>query len=211
MNKKKTNEDKIIEAMDATDKSVRNLKKFGARYDEYIDQAAMRGDDKRAKQLIKQKIGVYALADQLITLKTNIELGAFTSQAVAELANLPDAITACKGILAESPNFAKLGDGIKKVFNDMKKPTAEIAKLNSILDDVLTPPETGLVSRLDDVREDEATDQFKAEYAAMMDRIKAKVATNPINPPVASPVDDSSSLTGNINFDGIISEENKKK
>lgn len=62
MKKKQTNDEKIIAALDALDKSVRNLQKFGAKYDAYIDEAAIRGDDARAKQLIKQKIRVYALA-----------------------------------------------------------------------------------------------------------------------------------------------------
>ena len=52
MAKKMSNDEKIIAALDALDKSTRNLEKFGAKYDEHIDRAAMRGDDKRAKQLI---------------------------------------------------------------------------------------------------------------------------------------------------------------
>ena len=89
MSKKQTNDEKIIAGMDALDKSVRNLQKFGAKYDTYMDEAAIRGDDARAKQLIKQKIRVYGLVEQLKTLKSNIELGAFTAQAISELGKLP--------------------------------------------------------------------------------------------------------------------------
>lgn len=94
---KKDNDSKIIEALDALDGSVRKLQKFGARYDEHIDRAALRGDDARAKQLIRQKIGVYNLAEQLATLKSNIELGAYTAQVMSDLGALPAAIAACKG------------------------------------------------------------------------------------------------------------------
>lgn len=208
MGKKLSNDEKIIAAFDAIDKSVRNLQKFGAKYDEHIDHAAMRGDDKRAKQLIKQKIGVYALADQLQTLKGNLELGAYTSKVMSDLGTLPAAIAGCKGLLSESPNFAKLGKSIKRIFKDMKKPENEISKLNDILDGVLAPQtENSLTSRLDGTSEAEETDQFKAEYAAMMERIKSKVAPETIAKPVAG----VESATGDIDYAGIVEEENKKK
>ena len=131
--KRMSNDDKIIAALDAIDKSTKDLNKFGARYDEYIDKAALSGDDKRAKQLIKQKIGVYALAGQLDTLKANIELGAYTSKAVADMGKLPAALAGCKGLLSESPNFNKVSKDIKKIFKDMQRPVQELTKLNDIL------------------------------------------------------------------------------
>lgn len=208
MAKKQTNDEKIIAALDALDKSTRDLMKFGARYDEYIDQAAMRGDDKRAKLLIKQKISVYALAEQLKTLKGNIELGAYTAHAVADMAKLPAAIAGCKGLLSESPNFGKLGKDIQKIFEDMQRPVDEISKLNEILDSVIAPQsEPTLVSRLDGVPAEETSEQFQTEYAAMMERVKAKVAPERI----ATPASESATSTGDINFEGIIAEENKKK
>ena len=172
MKKKQTNDEKIIAALDALDKSVRNLQKFGAKYDTYIDEAAIRGDDARAKQLIKQKIRVYALVEQLKTLKSNIELGAYTAHAISELGKLPAAIAGCKGLLAESPDFTKLGKSITAIFKDVSKSEAELAKLN----DILNPePVASISSRLDGVAEDEVSDQFKAEYAAMIERVKCKV------------------------------------
>lgn len=208
MAKKQSNDDKIIAALDAIDRSVRNLQKFGARYDEHIDQAAMRGDDRRAKQLIRQKIGVYALAEQLRTLKGNIELGAYTAQAMSDLSTLPAAIAGCKGLLAESPNFGKLGDSIKRIFKDMQKPVDEITRLNDILDGALAPQsESTLASRLDGTAEEEVSDQFRAEYAAMMERIKSKITPEPIAKPVAG----TESITGDIDYAGIVDEENKKK
>lgn len=205
---KKDNDSKIIEALDALDDSMRKLRKFGAKYDEHIDNAALRGDDARAKQLIRQKIGVYSLADQLSTLKSNIELGAYTAKVMSDLGGLPAAITACKGLLAESPNFKKLGDSIKRIFKDMQKPEAEISKLNDILDDVLSPSHSNtLTSRLDGENTAESSDQFKAEYAAMMERIKGKVATEPI----AKPETSSNDATGDIDYANLIEEENKKK
>lgn len=206
--KRMSNDDKIIAALDAIDKSTKDLNKFGARYDEYIDKAALSGDDKRAKQLIKQKIGVYALAGQLDTLKANIELGAYTSKAVADMGKLPAALAGCKGLLSESPNFNKVSKDIKKIFKDMQRPVQELTKLNDILGDVLSPQEEpSLSSRLDQVDPTENSDKFNAEYTAMMERIKAKVAPTAIS----TPTDSDISITGDINFDGIIAEENKKK
>lgn len=208
MKKKLNNDEKIIAALDALDKSTRKLQAFGARYDEHIDQAALRGDDKRAKQLIKQKVGVYALADQLQTLKGNIELGAYTAQVMSDLGTLPDAIAGCKGLLSESPNFAKLGKSINRIFKDMQKPADEISKLNEILESVLAPqPEISLSSRLDGNSDAEESEQFNAEYAAMMERIKSKVAGETVAKPV-TPVD---GVTGDVDYAGIVDEENKKK
>lgn len=202
MAKKQTNDEKIISALDALDKSVRNLQKFGAKYDAYIDEAAIRGDDARAKQLIKQKIRVYALIEQLKTLKSNIELGAYTAHAISELGKLPAAISGCKGLLAESPDFTKLGKSITAIFKDINKSEEELAKLN----DILNPePVSSISSRLDGVAEDEVSDQFKAEYAAMIERIKGKVAPEAVANPAAA------SSTGDIDYAGIVAEENKKK
>lgn len=204
MKKKQTNDEKIIAALDALDKSVRNLQKFGAKYDTYIDEAAIRGDDARAKQLIKQKIRVYALVEQLKTLKSNIELGAYTAHAISELGKLPAAISGCKGLLAESPDFTKLGKSITAIFKDINRSEDELAKLN----DILNPePVASISSRLDGAAEDEVSDRFKAEYAAMIERVKGKVAPEAV---AAADVADASS-TGDIDYAGIVAEENKKK
>lgn len=204
MRKKQTNDEKIVAAMDALDRSVRNLQKFGAKYDTYIDEAAMRGDDARAKQLIKQKIRVYGLVEQLKTLKSNIELGAYTSHAISELGKLPAAIAGCKGLLAESPDFTKLGKSITAIFKDINKSEEELAKLNQILN---PEPVNSIESRLDGVAEDEMSDQFKAEYAAMIERVKGKIAPEAVSKPEGAGV----SATGDIDYAGIVAEENKKK
>ncbi len=201
---KKTNDEKIIAAMDALDKGVRTLEKYGARYNEHIDHAALRGDDARAKQLIKQKHKVHVLAEQLGTLKRNIELGAFTAQAISQLGKIPEAIAGCKGLLTETPDFTKLGKSITAIFKDMDKSEAEIAKLNDIFEP--RPAET-IASRLDgtSVSEEENSDWFKAEYDAMMIRIK------PITSPEAVARPDDNFATGEVDYEGIMEELNKKK
>ncbi len=203
--RKKNNDEKIIAALDALDKGVRTLEKFGARYDEYIDQAAIRGDDARAKQLIRQKHRVYALAEQLGTLKGNIELGAFSAQAISSLSAIPGAIAACKGLLAESPDFAKLGKSISAIFKDMSKSEAEIAKLNEILE---PRPVDSIATRLDGTSpyEDEESDWFKAEYASMIERIKKTQTPVSVPDAAAAEADD----TGDIDYAGIVEEEKKK-
>ncbi len=203
MAKKQTNDEKIITALNSIDKSVRNLDQFRTKYDIYIDEAAIREDDARAKQLIKQKIRVGALIEQLKMLKSNIELGAYTTQAISELGKLPAAISGCKGLLAESPDFSKLGKSITTVFKDISKSEAELAKLNEILE---PKPVESISSRLDGTAEDEASDQFKAEYAAMILRLKGKMPET-----IAKPDDIVDGITGDSDYAGIIAEENKKK
>lgn len=194
---KKTNDEKIITALNSLDMSVMNLDRFRTKYDNYIDEAALRKDDVRAKQLIKQKIRVGALIEQLKTLRSNIELEFCTAQAISGLGELPAAIAGCKGLLAESPDFSKLGKSITSIFKDMGKSESELAKLNKIFE----PKTIGSISsRLDGTTEDETSDQFKAEYAAMIDRLKASTET------ISKPDD-----TGDLDYASMIAEENKKK
>lgn len=205
MKKKLSDSDKVVAALDALDRSVSSLARFRDRYDGYIDEAAMRGDDARAKQLIKQKIRVRKLGEQLCTLKSNIELGAFTSQAISELGKLPGAISGCKGLLAETPDFSRLGRSISSIFSDINKSESEIAKLNDLLDPQPVPT---ITSRLDGgVPADELTDDFKAEYEAMVMRVGDKAF------PESVAKSDSTHVTptGEIDYAGIMSEENKKK
>lgn len=200
---KKTNDEKIIAAMDSIDKAVRMLERYGERYNEHIDAAALRGDDARAKQLIKQKHKVYALAEQLGTLKMNIELGAYTAQAISQLGKLPEAIAGCKGLLAETPDFTKLGKSITAIFKDMEKSESEISKLNEILE---PRPTDTIASRLEgtNISEEENTDWFKAEYEAMLVRIKPRVTPEMVAKP------EMEESTGNIDYEGIIEDEKKK-
>lgn len=205
MAKKQTNDEKIIAALDAVRKSVRNLKKFKDNYDTYIDEAAIRGDDARAKQLIRQKIRVDNLVTQLETLESNIELGAYTAQAISELGKLPAAIAGCKGLLVESPDFTKLGKSITSIFQDINKSEAELAKLNEILE---PKPVESISSRLAGTAEDDtSSDQFKAEYAAMIIRIKDRINSEEVVKPDGIDV----SATGEIDYEGIMDEENKRK
>ncbi len=206
MTNKQTNDQKIIAALDALDKGIGNLQKFGARYDAYIDEAALRGDDARARQLIEQKIRTYALSEQLKTLKSNIELGAFTAHAISELGKLPAAIAGCKGLLTESPDFSKLGKNISAIFKEIGKSEEELAKLNEILN---PKPVESVSSRLDGtfVNEAQNSDQFKAEYAAMIERVKARITPET----VAKPDGSGAFSTGDIDYAGIVAEENKKK
>ena len=60
---------------------------------------------------------------------------------------------------------------------------------------------------MDGVAEDEVSDQFKTEYAAMIERVKGKVAPET----VANPEATDAVSTGDIDYAGIVAEENKKK
>jgi len=210
---KKTNDEKIIGALDALDKSRLSLMKFSERYNDYIDEAAMNNDQNKANQLIKQKLGVINLSKQLQTLKSNIELGALTATTVASLGQLPQMISGCKGLLSQSPNFSRVSKDLKQIFKDMKAPERELEKLNKSLEDIITPHETPtLESRLSGTVGDplENSDAFKAEYEAMMTRIQSKVVIGDrVNTPTS--VESNSDLTGDLDISDLIDEENKRK
>ncbi len=202
MKKKQTNDQKIIAAWDAIDKSVRNLRKFSQRCEIYMDEAAIRGDDARAKQLIKQKISIDTFAKGLEAFKSNMEFGTYKIQAISELGKLNDAIAGCKGLLSESPDFTKLGKSIETILGDINASEAEFAKLNEIFD---PKPVESITSRLDGTIADEVeqSDQFKAEYAAMIERVKGKIAPETVSKPNGTDV----SSTGDIDYEGLMKKE----
>lgn len=207
MKKKQTDEAKIVVALDTLDAQVRSLNKFGASFDEHIDNAALRNDKVRVSQLIRQKHGIYEAARKLEALKQNLMLGAQNAQVAVGLSTLDGALAGCKGLLAETPNFDKLNKNITKVFKDIQNTSNAIDELNSTLDKVLTPQDSDtLASRLNGTSSLEESDWYKAEYAAMLERIKGKVTPNP----VAKPMSDISDLTGDFDIAGIIAEEQKK-
>ncbi len=207
MKKKKNSEEIIVEALDALSKSVRNLKNFVETYKKYIADAVSRNDNARIKYLIIQKHGADTLIDNLELLKSNILLGVHGSQAVSGLGKLPAALSSCEGLLAQTPDFSKLGKSIANIFKDIQKSESEIGKLN----DILSPkPVISISSCLDGNGGDEVekTDWYKAELAAAVEMANDKIA--PIK--VATPASESAVLgTGDLDFSGIIAEENKKK
>lgn len=201
---KSTNEAKIVAAMDAVSKTLRVLTRFSAKYDKCMDEAAILGNNARAKELIRQKNRVSTLIKLLENFESYFELGAFTSSALSELGKLPAALAGCKGLLAESPDFTKLAKSITSIFGDIDEAEAELKKLNDMLSPSL---ESSKPSRLESVAEEEESDEFKAEYAAMIERIKHKVAPEAVAAPDAT----RATLTGDIDYEGIVSEENKRK
>jgi hypothetical protein len=204
MKKKLNYDEKIRAALNALNMSICNLDELRSRYNDYMDEAALRGDDARATQIIKQKMKLSELIRQFETLKGNIKLGAYTAQAMSELGKLPAAIAGCKGLLAEMPDFSKLGKDIASIYKDIGESESEIGKLNKIFEPI---PVESTSSRLNGASEDETSDEFKAEHAEMIERIKLKI--NPISTDAKGQTDPVA--TGAIDYLSIVAEENKKK
>ena len=205
MAKKQSNEEKIIATLDAMDSVKGSLDRYANRCNDYIDEAAIRGDDAKAKELIKVKIHVLTLIRKVESIKSSIEFGAYTSKALSALATLPNAIAGCKGLLAETPDFTKLGKNLSSIFNDISKAEKGLANLSDSLNPKLVDNNT---SRLDGVDEIETSDLFKAEYAAMIDRVGDKTKEAMVSVPKT---DSNISATGVVDYDGIMGEEKGKK
>ena len=205
--KRKENEEAIVNVLDSIDIAVKNLTKFGEKYDSYIDEAALRGDDRRARQLISQKVNVFNFIRNLQAFKSNVTLGAYTAMTLSSLEGLPRAIKSCKGLLAQTPDFSKLSSSMKTIFDDIDKAQQELAKLGCC------PQGNGtLESRLlgDDISDDNLSEEFKTEYAAMMSRVKAQIPGEKVASPAATFDNDNARDTGAFDYAGIIEEEKKK-
>ena len=207
MKKRKNNPDQIIiEALDALDKSTVTLRNFAPRYDAFIDKALLKNDEKTAKKYINQKLKILDLGDMFETLKGNLQLGACTSKVVSSLGTLPAALSGCKGLLNESPNFAKISSDIRTIFSDIQASSDEISKLNHILDDALSPAgtsdlETALGLNNEDISKNE---RFQAELAEASMRIHKYDE----NVSAAAPTADLA--TGEFDISKLIDEENRK-
>lgn len=203
----KKNEEKIIAAMDALDSSSAKMRKLADRYLDYIDEAALRGDDARAKMLIRSRLNILNLGKKLESFKLYLESSAITAKVVSDLGALPAALDGCKGLLAESPDFKKLGKSMAKIAKELNAPAEELDRLNAIFEgSLVSGTASTLESRLDAAAAEENDEAFAAEYAAMMERVKRKVA-----PDSVVEAADVAADTGNIDIAGIIDDENKKK
>lgn len=201
MKKKVDKTEAIVNVLDALDKVTRKLQKCADQYDRYMLEAAMMQDDVHAKQFIREKISINKWISALKRLGIAIRAQAAKALAINGLADLPSAINACLGILSESPNFDKLEKSIRKIAEELNKSGEGLQKI----DEALNPtPQKRMSSILEDSNEEEETEEFKAEYAALMEKVKSQInAEKVVN---ANPAD---SLTGDIDYEGIVKKENE--
>lgn len=198
--RKLSNEENVAQAMVGIDRANRILVRNCQNYNGFIDEAVSKGDDVRARKLIGQKLRIKHLSEQLMTLKSHLMLGVLTVQTMSTLNTLPGLLSGCKGMLAESPDFSKLGKDIKRIFDDIDKTEHGIESLNNVMD----PPAANTWSDiLGETSLDEQSDDFKAEYQAAIDRAKPVIAAQSVAKPVAYD-------TGDINCAGIMNDENSK-
>lgn len=202
---KKTDNEKIIAAMDALGKSVRMLQGYAERFNDHIDRAFMREDDAAVRRLIRQKHGVLALADRLDSLKNNIELSAISASAISKLSKLPEAVAGCKGLLTEKPDIQKLGKSISSIFSDLRKSESEIDNLLGVLDPQPTENFEAWLDGGASVKDEEKSDWFQAELKAAEMRNMPKLSDNAV---VHA---EEAAATGDIDYEGIIEEEKKRK
>ena len=213
-NKKAKKEEQVIYALDQIDKAAKTLNAMADNYNGLIDEAGLRNDAKRVETLISQKIGVVRLANMFTVLKQNIIASYQTSKSLATLSGLPELINNCRGLLNQAPDFNKLAKSIKGVLEDIQGPTEQLQEFNDIVDSVLIPEsESSFKNGIDDLLPKEQTEhseEFKAEYEAMLLRIKPKVQSNKVVKADDLP-DEELNTGGLVDYEGIISEENKKK
>ena len=194
--------------MNAIDRAVRIMTEYAAKFDGWIDRAALGGDDANAKRLIYRKIKVNAFINQLQNLKNTVEEGVVSSQAIGQLNGLADAIGACVNMSNSNPNFKKIGKDINKLFSGIEDAQDQISKLT----EALTPDleeDIELDPRLATPQKPkfsfEESPEFKTEYAKMLERIAPNVGSTP---DIADKVADAP--TGNLDIDGLIKKINEE-
>jgi hypothetical protein len=190
MAKKWSKDEKIIEAMETLDMFIRNLDAFRNKYDDYIDEAVLCGDDARARQLIKQKIRVSVLIRQFKTFRSDIMLGACTMKAESKLYKLSAIIAEYKGRLTETLN-SELEKSNVSFYVCIEKLEAEIEKFNK---EFAVIPIGSIPNRLNEIPEDEIQAELRDHIPGRMPVQRSKEID----------------ITDNIDYKGIVDEENKK-
>lgn len=203
--KKKLRDQQIIAGMTSIDMAVRHMQSHAQQYNNWIDKAALSGNDARARSLLARKIRVNKFIKRLEDVKVAVEEGVFTTTAIAKLSDLPGAISACVNIRQEVPDFKKMGDNIKNLFAGLNEAENEIKKLTEILsvepiNNVDIDPDLAGIPQYNP-NPIESTPEFKAEYEAMLDRIKPYVGSSKVP---------QNNDTGNIDIDGLVNDINNE-
>ena len=215
MKSKVSNEKKIVAALDSIDKVVDMFQKLGEEYVEKSDKALMRGDDKRAKRLLMQKIILGKWALRFETLKDDITLRAVQSKAISGLGKLPDAIDGCRKLQKELPDLKKLSKSIKKVFVGLDDEDGPLSEFFKAMEKDLAPIDEDVFreSTLDEMEMSEQDKDMLAALKKEMElqdlRVKASISGVGAAAPVAT--DDPIGATGDADLASIIAAENNKK
>ncbi len=201
-NKKEEHQENIAAAMTSIDDAVGKLKRVSKLHENWIDEEIMNGNDARAKELILAKIAFDEHAKYHESLKRMLLQSSVQAEAMSALGGLNDVIKGLGSLMGEIPDFDTLKKNTTKVFSELRKQEAALAKYSEEFKIKPTPK-----SAMDSGVEGEDSEAVRAELAAANERVRAKLAANKSNSVIAP------TPTGGLDIDAIekvIEEENKK-
>lgn len=194
----------IADTLVQIDNAIKSFESLAGQYDHWIDEAAELREDEYSDQLIEEKVETTEMIRTFKFLYAQIKSGAMTGAAFGDLKNLPAAISACKGILKQTPKIMALSKEMSSLKESLKERREALRSLRRQVAD-----------RKDAVyqSEEQATrDDFKRrveeEKRAREARIASKIARKEAPVSVNAAQDAS-----NSNVDDILRalEEEKKK
>lgn len=194
----------IADTLVQIDNAIKSFESLAGQYDHWIDEAAELREDEYSDQLIEEKVETTEMIRTFKFLYAQIKSGAMTGAAFGDLKNLPAAISACKGILSQTPKIMALSKEMSSLKESLKERREALRSLRRQVAD-----------RKDAVyqSEEQATrDDFKRrveeEKRAREARIASKIARKEAPVSVNAAQDAS-----NSNVDDILRalEEEKKK
>lgn len=187
-----------------------SMEQLAVKYDAWIDEAALLGEDEYSDQLIADQVELEEFARDLKFLETRIVEGATTAKAFNSLSRLPAALKACKSLLAQGPDLKKLGKQMatfKKSMDSQRSSLKDLrAELSSSSHDTVYAELFGRKATEDPKITEKIEDKKRAREARLAEKMAKERAKS--ENPVPSEI---GSVAGNIDaITAMIDEESKK-
>ena len=184
-----------------------NFENLAGKYDQWIDEAADLREDEYSDQLIEEKVETTEMIRTFKFLYAQIQSGATTGAAFSDLKNLPAAISACKGILKQTPRIMALSKEMSSLKESLQERREAMRSLRRQVTDGSDSVYRSLFGERN-AMSDDVQRRIEEEKRAREARIASKIARKEAPVSVNAAQDAS-----NSNVDDILRalEEEKKK
>ncbi len=213
----KTNAQKELENRNQITESVimirdarKSVEELSKNYNNWVDEAAMLGEDDYSNQLIEDQVELEEFSRALSFLEVRIMESATTATVFNNLSKLPLAMDACKSLLKRGVNMATLGKQMASFKKMLDNARTQIKDLRAELSNAKNPVYTELFGKK--ISEDpKITARIAAKKQERELRIASLVGKGMVYPsPVITDNDVKEVDHGIDDITAMIDEENKK-
>lgn len=212
LDKELMQEQKIAEGLATIQEARESVDELAKRYNQWIDDAAVLGEDEYSDQLISDQVELEEFSRNLSFFEIRIREGAVSARAFSKLKSLPGVMESCKSLLKKGLDLPRIGKQMAGFKTSLDKARTSLRDLRSELSASKDSVYTDLFGKK--TREDpKIAAKIAAKKQAREARLAAKIEEESVTP-VESGVGAEVSSIGTTDIDAItamIDEERKKK